>query len=121
MPDRVPVTLFIQDQGHFLEQMRPDADPHDHLARQLDVIEIQKELGLDVFVRMLFGLNDPLGIHCGGLNVSVQTEQWQVRQETHRDGNTKVIRSTITTPDGMLSQDFSIHRQRVATFMYGCT
>ncbi len=33
IPDRVPVTLFIQDQGHFLEQMRPDADPHDHLAR----------------------------------------------------------------------------------------
>lgn len=73
IPDRVPVSLFIQDQGHFLEQMRPDADPHDHLARQLDVIEIQKELGLAVFVRMLFGLNEPLGIHCGGLNVSVQT------------------------------------------------
>jgi uroporphyrinogen decarboxylase len=121
LPDRVPVTLFIQDQGHFLEQMRPTADPHDYLARQLDVIEIQKEFGVDVFVRMLFGLNDPLGIHCGGLNVSVQTDEWQVRQEKHQSGKTTITRSTITTPEGTLTQDFSIHRLRPATFMYACT
>jgi hypothetical protein len=76
MPDRVPVTLFIQDQGHFLEQMYPDTDPTDYEALQLKVIEIQKQFGVDVFVRMLFGINDPLGVHCGGLNVSqyVQTD-----------------------------------------------
>ncbi len=121
IPDRVPVTLFIQDQGHFLEQMRPDADPHDYLARQLDVIEIQKEFGVDVFVRMLFGLNDPLGIHCGGLNVSCETETWRVRKEKLVKGDTTTIRSTITTPDGPLTQDFSIFRQRPATFLYACT
>ncbi len=70
MPDRVPVTLFLSDQGHFLEQMYPDIDPLDYQALQLKVIEIQKQFGVDVFVRMLFGINDPIGIHCGGLNVS---------------------------------------------------
>ncbi len=121
IPDRVPVSLFIQDQGHFLEQMRPDMDPPDHLACQLAVIEIQKELGVDVFVRMLFGVNDPLGIHCGGLNVSVQTDDWRVHQEKHRNGTTTITRSTITTPGGTLTQDFSIHQVRSTTFAYGCT
>ena len=31
-PDRVPVTLFIQDQGHFINQLHPDIDPWDSLA-----------------------------------------------------------------------------------------
>ena len=73
LPDRVPVTLFIQDQGHFLEQMCPDVDPLDYETLQLKVIELQREFGADVFVRMLFGINDPLGIHFGGLNVSTET------------------------------------------------
>ena len=68
MPDRVPVTLFIVDQGHFLNQMYPDVDPWDFEALQLKVIELQRQLGVDVFVRVLFGLNDPLSIHMGGLN-----------------------------------------------------
>ena len=121
IPDRVPVTLFIQDQGHFLEQMCPDADPFDYIALQLKVIEIQKQFGVDVFVRMLFGINDPLGIHCGGLNVSRQTENWQVDQQTIQNDTTRIIRSTITTPEGRLTQDFSINQLRPKTFMYGCT
>ena len=40
LPDRVPVALFIQDQGHFINQMYPDIDPGDYLAIQLKVIEI---------------------------------------------------------------------------------
>ena len=32
LPDRVPVTLFIQDQGHFISQLYPDIDPWDSLA-----------------------------------------------------------------------------------------
>ena len=48
---------------------------------QLKVIEIQKQLGADVFVRQLYGLSDPLSIHCGGLNVSQQTENWEVQTE----------------------------------------
>ena len=27
--DRVPITLFIADQGHFLNQMYPDVDSQD--------------------------------------------------------------------------------------------
>jgi len=121
MPDRVPVTLFIVDQGHFLEQMYPDIDPLHYEELQIKVIEIQKQLGVDVFVRMLFGINDPIGVHCGGLNVSLQTENWQVKKEKFENGATKVIRSIITTPDGQLTQEFSIHKMRSATFMYSCT
>ena len=35
MPNRVPVTLFISDQGHFLEQMCPDVDPLNYETLQL--------------------------------------------------------------------------------------
>lgn len=121
MPDRVPVTLFIQDQGHFLTQVYPDQDPHQYEALQLKVIEIQRQLGVDVFVRMLFGLNDPLSIHCGGLNVSSQTENWEVRTTETRSGDTIRQRSVIKTPDGTLEQEFSINEMRKSTFMYGCT
>jgi uroporphyrinogen decarboxylase len=121
MPDRVPVTLFIQDQGHFISQVYPDVDPWDYETLQLKVIEIQRQLGVDVFVRLLFGVNDPLSIHMGGLNVSQQTENWEVRTEEIRKVTTRVQRSTIRTPDGTLTQDFSIHEVRPGTFMYGCT
>lgn len=121
LPDRVPVTLFIQDQGHFLTQVYPEQDPHEYEQLQRRVIDIQRQLGVDVFVRLLFGLNDPLGIHCGGLNVSTQAENWEVRTEEVRSENTLVQRSTIRTPEGTLQQEFSIHELRPATFMYGCT
>ena len=61
LPDRVPVTLFIQDQGHFINQMYPDIDPWDYRAIQLKVIEISRQLGADVFVRLLFGTLDLAG------------------------------------------------------------
>jgi len=121
IPDRVPVTLFIQDQGHFLEQMSPDVDPLDYETLLLKVIEIQKQFGVDLFVRILFYINEPLGIHCGGLNVSQNTEHWQVQKEKFELDSTKVIRSIITTPDGKLTQEFSINKLRPATFMYACT
>ena len=97
MPDRVPVTLFIQDQGHFLNQVYPRLDPGDFEASQLKVIEIQRQLGVDVFVRMLFGLNDPLSIHMGGLNLSQQTDAWEVQTRESRQGNTVVQRSDVPT------------------------
>lgn len=121
IPDRVPVTLFIQDQGHFLEQMYPEADPHDYEGLQLKVIELQKQLGVDVLVRMLFGINEPLGIHCGGLNVSCEAENWEVRQERRQHGSTAITRSTVRTPGGILTQEFSVSQQRPGTFIYGCT
>jgi len=70
MPDRIPVKLFIADQGHFISQVYPDIDPWDFPALQLKVIEIQKQLGLDVFLRMLYDLTDPLHIHMGGLDIT---------------------------------------------------
>jgi uroporphyrinogen decarboxylase len=121
MPDRVPVTLFVQDQGHFLEQMYPGIDPCDFETLQLKVIEIQKQLGVDVFVRQLFGLNDPLSIHMGGLDVSQQTSNWEVHQEQIRNSSTVITKSTIKTPAGVLTQEFSVNQLRPGTFMYGCT
>jgi len=120
-PDRVPVTLFICDGGHFLNQLYPSIDPWDHQSLQLKVIEVQKQFGADVFVRMLYGVNDPLFIHMGGLNVHVQTADWEVRTEELRHGDTRVQRSVIRTPGGTLTQDFSIHEVRPGTFVFACT
>jgi uroporphyrinogen decarboxylase len=121
MPDRVPVTLFIQDQGHFLTQIYPDLDPWDFETLQLKVVEIQRQLGVDVFVRVLFGVNDPLAVHMGGLNVSQQTEDWEVHTEQLQKGDTRIERSTIRTPEGTLTQDFSTNELRPGTYMYACT
>ena len=121
MPDRMPVTLFIVDQGHFLSQMYPEADPWDFEGLQLKVIELQRQLGVDVFVRVLFGMGDPLSIHMGGLNVSQQTDCWEVKTDELQRGNTTTWRSTIRTPGGTLTQDFSRNELRRGTFVYACT
>jgi uroporphyrinogen decarboxylase len=121
MPDRVPVTLFICDGGHFLNQLYPDIDPWDHERLQLKVIEVQKQFGADVFVRMLYGVNDPLFIHMGGLNVTIQTENWEVSTGEIQHGNTRTQRSTIRTPAGTLTQDFSTTEVRPGTFVFACT
>ena len=121
MPDRVPVTLFILDQGHFLSQVYPDVDPWDFDTLQLKVIEIQRQLGVDVFVRLLFGVNDPLSIHMGGLNVSQQSENWEVHTEESHHESTTTWRSTIRTPGGTLTQDFSRNEIRPGTFLHACT
>ncbi len=121
IPDQLPVTLFIQDQGHFLTQVYPDVDPWDYEQNQSNVIEIQKQLGLDVFVRMLFGLNDPLSIHMGGLNVSRSAENWEVTTEFQIHDRSRIERSTIRTPDGTLSQEMRYEEMRPGTFIYSCT
>lgn len=119
VPDRVPVTLFIQDQGHFLSQMYPDLDPWDFTALQLKVIELQRQLGVDVFVRVLFF--EPTHVLWGGVNVDQQTENWEVRTENIQNGNTLIKKATIKTPLGSLTQEFSIHELRQGTYMYACT
>lgn len=121
MPDRVPVTLFICDGGHFLNQLCPGIDPWDHERAQLNVIELQKQFGADVFVRMLYGVNDPLFIHMGGLNVKIETEHWEVHTELVQHGNTRIERSTIRTPDGTLTQDFATTEVRPGTYVFACT
>lgn len=121
MPDRVPVTLFIADQGHFLNQMYPDVDPWDFDTLQLKVLEIQRQLGVDVFVRLLYGIDDPLNLIYGGLDVSRQSDSWEVHMDKIQNGNTLIERATIRTPGGTLTQDFSINEIRPGTFMYACT
>jgi uroporphyrinogen decarboxylase len=121
MPDRVPVTLFLADQGHFLNQLYPGVDPWDFDTLQLKVLEAQRKFGVDVFVRLLYGINDPLNIIYGGLDVSQSTDTWQVEMEKVHNGNTLIERATIRTPEGTLTQDFSINEIRPGTYMYSCT
>jgi uroporphyrinogen decarboxylase len=120
MPDRVPVTFFIVDQGHFITQVYPGIDPYDHAEVQRKTIEIQKQLGVDVFARMVYDIN-PYHIHFGGVDVSQETESWEVRTQESINGDTIIKTSTIRTPEGTLTQDFSINRIRKETFMYACT
>lgn len=120
-PDRVPVTLFILDSGHFLHQVYPDVDAQDFDTLQLKVVEIQKQLGVDVFVRLLHGIYDPIAVRMAGLNVTQQTENWEVRTEETVNGNTRIQHSTIRTPDGVLTQDFSTTEVSPGTLVYACT
>ena len=121
LPDRVPTTLFIADQGHFINQLHPSIDPFDFEALQMKIVEFQKEMGCDVFLRLLYGLNDPLSIHTGGANVSRQAENWEVKTETIKNGTVTIERSRIKTPEGTLTQDYSRNEVRPGTFLYACT
>jgi uroporphyrinogen-III decarboxylase len=111
----------MADQGHFITQVYPDLDPWDHESCQLKIIEIQRELGVDILLRCLYGINDPLTIHTGGLDTSQQSENWEVETEKIIKGTTTIYRSTINTPDGVLTQDYSVNEIRPNTFMYACT
>lgn len=121
IPDRVPVTLFIADQGHFINQLHPKIDPFDFETMQMKIVEFQREMGCDVFLRLLYGLNDPLSIHTGGADVSRQTENWEVKTETIQNGTVTIERSVIRTPGGTLTQDYSMNEIRPGTFLYACT
>ena len=121
LPDRVPVTLFIQDQGHFINQVYPDLDPWDSLGIQRKVIEFQRQMGVDVFVRLLFGMYPSMQWRFGGLDVDQQTENWEITDEVRMEGSTRVRRSTIRTPGGTLTQEFSTHEIRPGTFLFACT
>jgi uroporphyrinogen decarboxylase len=122
LPDRVPVTLFIQDQGHFISQLYPDIDPWDSLSIQLRIVELQREMGVDIMARLLFGTLDVFQwMLFGGLDVSRSTDDWQVETTEQSDGRTTVRSSVIHTPDGELRQEFSIDEIRPGTLMYACT
>jgi uroporphyrinogen-III decarboxylase len=122
LPDRVPVTLFIQDQGHFINQLHPEIDPWDSLALQLKTVEIQRELGADIMARLLFGtLGEFQWMLLGGLDVSRSTDDWQVETTERVEGRTTVRASVIHTPEGELRQEFSIDEIRPGTLMYACT
>lgn len=121
IPDRVPVTLFIQDHGHFIHQLHPDIDPLDYEQLTFKVIDYQKSLGCDVFVRMIFDLYHPIGICLGGVDDGHETDTWKVKTEITEEGNNLIRNSVITTPDGKLSQKFIRTRQNKGTYVYCCT
>ncbi|MDC7227249.1 MAG: uroporphyrinogen decarboxylase family protein, partial [Spirochaetales bacterium] len=120
--DKVPVTLFIQGQGHFITQINPETDQWDFIAIQKNVIDYQKILGVDVHARMLFfNPHKPVFAHLGHMNVDVETENWKVKTTEAQNGDTKLYKHEITTPEGILNQTFSINELRPGTFMYACT
>ncbi len=121
-PDRVPVTLFIQSQGHFVTQLAPEADPWDFESLQKRIVDYQRSLGLDVHVRMLFfNPHEPVFAVFNLLNTDHETDEWKIHTEESVSGNTIQYRHTITTPEGVLHQTFCINEERPNIFMYGCT
>ena len=121
-PDKIPVTLFIQSQGHFVTQLEPEADPWDFEFLQKRIVDYQRSLGVDVHVRMLFfNPHEPVFAFCNLLNVDQQTPHWQIATELEEKGNTKIYHHTITTPEGVLTQTFCVNEERPGIFMYGST
>ncbi len=121
-PDRVPVTLFIQSQGHFVTQLDPKADPWDFEKLQKRIVDYQRGLGVDIHVRMLFfNPHEPVYAVFNLLNVDNETEEWKIATEETQSGNTTKYRHTITTPEGELHQTFCVNEERPNIFMYGCT
>jgi uroporphyrinogen-III decarboxylase len=116
-PDRVPVTLFIHDHGHFLSQLYPDLDPWDWAARQAKVVELQQQLGCDVFVRLANYVDSPGFMTRGELDTEQQTATWQVKIE--QTGSTQL--ATITTPSGVLTQHLTLQQIAPGTYVTACT
>ena len=121
-PDKMPVTLFIQSQGHFVTQLEPDADPWDFEYLQKKIVDFQRSMGVDVHVRMLFfNPHEPVFAFCNLLNVDQQTPDWQIDTRLEEKGNTVIHHHTITTPEGSLTQTFCVNQERPGIFMYGST
>jgi uroporphyrinogen-III decarboxylase len=70
---------------------------------------------------MLYDAHDPITIFMGGLDVDQQTENWDVHTEEIQEGSTLIKRSTIKTPDGELTQDYSVNRLPDGQEMSACT
>ena len=119
--DRVPVSLFIQDHGHFIHQLHPEIDPLDYEQLTFKVIDYQRSLGLDVFARMIFDLYHPLNICLGGVDDGHETDTWKVQTIERTEGNNLIKDSVITTPDGELKQTFVRTAQNAGTYVYCCT
>lgn len=120
-PDRMPVTLHMFDHARFVTQVYPELDPLDYGAVNLKSVELARQLGADVFARMLYDAHDPISIFMGGLDVDQQTDSWEVRTEEIREGSTTILRSRIRTPGGTLSQDYSINELPDGQRMHACT
>jgi len=102
LPDRVPVTPFIQEE--FLKWFYPTRRTLDRVET---VVELASELSFDViakpnrFMTPAFFKRDHLN--------------WRVRHETKREGDFWVSRLEITTPDRVLTQVSAVPDAGVAT------
>ncbi len=121
MPDRMPVTLHMFDHARFVTKVYPTVDPLDYSTINLKSIELSKQLGADVFVRMLYDANDPIHIFMGGLVTDQQTDDWEITTEEIQNDSTLIRRSVIRTPAGELTQDYSINRLPDGQEMHACT
>lgn len=119
--DRVPVTLHMFDHARFVTSMYPDLDVNDFSTINLKAVELSRQLGADVFVRMLYDAHDPISTFMGGLDVDQQTDSWEVHTEEIQQDTTLIKRSVIRTPAGDLTQDFSIYVQPDGQIMQACT
>lgn len=120
-PDRVPVTLFVHDHGHFLSQCYPDLDPWDWAARQAKVVELQKQLGCDVFVRLAHYVDQPGFMTRGEIDADQQTDEWHVAVDEQRRDGQRCKRITVTTPGGTLTEERTTQRIAPGTFVTAVT
>jgi len=120
IPDRVPVSLFIHDEGNFLKQVYPDLNLEKPLECKYKLIDLQRKLGLDIILRMLHGMT-PFWISYGGLNTETQTDNWEISMEEYSRGNSLVKSYIIKTPEREFSQEFSISEIAPGTISYACT
>lgn len=118
--DRVPVSLFIHDEGNFLKQVYSNLNLDNPLDGKLKLIDLQRELGVDINLRMLHGMT-PFWITYGGLNTETQTDNWEINLKEYRRGNSLVKSYLIKTPKKEFSQEFSISEVAPGTLNYACT
>lgn len=120
IPDSPPVTLFIQHQGHFISQIRPEVSPFDGPALDRAIAEYQKSLGLNVFIRILFDMDEASAMPREGVDVGKRTDEWEVEfKETTEDTITKKF-YVIKTPKGELTQELAVNESRPGTFLHAC-
>ena len=117
--DRVPVSLFIHDEGNFLRQIYNDLDLNDPLDCKLKLIDLQRELGADIHLRMIHGMV-PESIFYGGLNIE-PADNWDISLSNEKHGKSLLKCYTIKTPDGKLTQEISISEIAPGTMAYACT
>jgi uroporphyrinogen decarboxylase len=118
--DRVPVSLFIHDEGNFLRQIYEDLDLENPVDCKYKLIDLERELGLDIILRMLHGMT-PFWISYGGLNIDTETKNWKISLKQYQRGHSLVKSYLIKTPEREFNQEFSISEVAPDTFNYACT
>lgn len=118
--DRVPVSLFIHDEGNFLSQIYKNLNLNDPLDCKFKLIDLQRDLGVDIHLRMLHSMT-PFWISYGGLNTDIQTENWEIFSKEYNRGKSIVKSYIIKTPKKELTQEFSISEVAPGTLNYACT